>query len=250
MTPALLQDFLYVWIGLAAATCTLLFFISAPYGRHARGGWGPLIPNRVAWVVMEAASPLVVAACFALGKNHGPAAIAFVAIWEAHYFHRAFIYPLSLSKTARPMPVSVVAMGACFNLVNASTNGYYLFFVADYSTSWLVDPRFLCGTAIFVGGFVVNRWADAILRSLRKPGESGYKIPMGGPYRLVSSPNYLGEILEWTGWALLTWSLAGLAFAIWTFANLAPRARTNDRWYRAQFPDFPRERRVLLPFVW
>jgi hypothetical protein len=43
----------------------------------------------------------------------------------------------------------------------------------------------------------------------------------------VSCPNYLGEILEWIGWAIATWSLAGWVFAIWTMANLAPRAFTN-----------------------
>jgi len=65
---------------------------------------------------------------------------------------------------------------------------------------------------------------------LRENGNSVYKIPEGGMFNLVSSPNYLGEILEWTGWAIATWSLAGLSFALWTFANLAPRALANHRW--------------------
>jgi 3-oxo-5-alpha-steroid 4-dehydrogenase 1 len=246
----ILRYFLWAWLALAAATFVLLFFVAAPYGRYSRKGWGPAIPARLAWVLMEAASPTLIALCFAFGSHHGPAAIAFLLFWEAHYVHRAFIYPWSLSKTAKPMPVSVIGLGFCFNLVNACTNGYFLFFVADYPASLLADPRFILGAAVFVLGFVVNRWADTILRALRKPGETGYKLPLGGPYRLVSSPNYLGEILEWAGWAVLTWSLAGLAFAVWTVANLAPRARANHRWYRQQFPDYPSERRALVPFVW
>ena len=51
-----------------------------------------------------------------------------------------------------------------------------------------------------------------ILRNLRAPGETGYKIPVGGLFRWVSSPNYFGELLEWTGWAIATWSIPGVAF--------------------------------------
>ena len=65
----------------------------------------------------------------------------------------------------------------------------------------------------------------------------------------MSCPNYLGEIVEWIGWAILTWSLAGASFAVWTAANLAPRALSNHRWYREQFTDYPPARRALIPFV-
>ncbi|MBI5544361.1 MAG: DUF1295 domain-containing protein [Deltaproteobacteria bacterium] len=236
-------------MGLAAATFILLFFISAPYGRHTRKGWGPQIPARLGWILMEAPSPLLMGALFLLGSHKSAASIAFLVLWEAHYLHRAFLYPFTLSNP-RPVPVSITFFGACFNFVNASINGYFLFFLADHPASWLADPRFVAGTALFAAGFVVNRWADLLLRGLRAPGETGYKIPRGGPWELVSSPNYLGEILQWCAWALLTWSLAGASFAVWTIANLAPRAVTNHRWYRERFPDYPPARRALIPFLW
>jgi steroid 5-alpha reductase family enzyme len=103
---------------------------------------------------------------------------------------------------------------------------------------------------LFVAGFIVNRWADLALRSLRKPGETGYRIPYGGLFRHVSCPNYLGEVVEWCGWALATWSLPGLAFAVWTFANLAPRARAHHAWYHSNFEDYPAERKALIPWIW
>lgn len=65
----------------------------------------------------------------------------------------------------------------------------------------------------------------------------------------MSSPNYLGEIIEWTGFALATWSLPGLAFALWTVANLVPRAVAHHRWYRGKFPGYPVERRALIPYL-
>jgi 3-oxo-5-alpha-steroid 4-dehydrogenase 1 len=88
-----------------------------------------------------------------------------------------------------------------------------------------------------------------VLRALRAPGERGYKIPKGGLYEWVSCPNYLGEMIEWTGWALATWSVAGLAFAVYTIANLAPRAVAHHRWYRMQFPEYPPGRKAIIPFV-
>jgi protein-S-isoprenylcysteine O-methyltransferase Ste14 len=88
------------------------------------------------------------------------------------------------------------------------------------------------------------------LRRLRAAGDPGYRVPQGGLYRWISCPNYLGEIVQWAGWALATWSLPGLAFAVWTAANLVPRARANQQWYRQRFADYPPERRALIPWVW
>jgi protein-S-isoprenylcysteine O-methyltransferase Ste14 len=69
-------------------------------------------------------------------------------------------------------------------------------------------------------------------------------------YRWISCPNYFGEIVEWIGWAIATWSLAGLAFALWTAANLAPRAHSHHQWYRESFADYPQERKALVPRLW
>ena len=66
----------------------------------------------------------------------------------------------------------------------------------------------------------------------------------------VASPNYLGEIIEWAGFALMTWSPAALAFAFYTVANLAPRASANLGWYRGTFSDYPPDRKALIPYVW
>jgi len=237
------------WLGLSVAVFIALLFFTAPYGRHTRRGWGLTVDNRLGWVVMEAASPLAFAACFVLGSREITAAtLAFLVMWEAHYIHRAFIYPFSLRDNGKVMPLAVACFGLVFNLVNGYLNGRYLFtFSGGYSADWLRDPRFVAGLVLFVVGFVINRSADATLRRLRQPGETAYVIPNGGLYRWVSCPNYLGEIIIWSGWALATWSPPGAVFAVWTAANLVPRARSHHRWYQEQFPDYPPERRALIP---
>ena len=43
-------------------------------------------------------------------------------------------------------------------------------------------------------------------------------------------PNHFGEIVEWIGFAILSWSLPAFAFAIWTMANLVPRSLNHHQW--------------------
>ena len=96
-------------------------------------------------------------------------------------------------------------------------------------------------------GFMLHVHSDHVLRKLWTAGERSYRVPHGGLHRWVSNPNYLGEIIEWSGWALMTWSLPGLAFALFSIANLAPRAVANRRWCRAHIEGYPRNRKALIP---
>jgi steroid 5-alpha reductase family enzyme len=172
-------------------------------------------------------------------------------MWQFHYVYRTFIYPFLHRSDTRKMPLLVVGIAFVFGLVNTYLLGSHLFTRADYyGDDWLRDPRFLVGTSMFVVGLLINRQSDRVLHDLRDSEEMGYQVPEGGLYRWVSSPNYLGEIVQWFGWAIATWSLAGLAFALWTVANLAPRARSHHQWYRQKFRDYPAERRALLPMIW
>jgi 3-oxo-5-alpha-steroid 4-dehydrogenase 1 len=234
---------------LALVTFVALRFITAPYGRHGRAGWGPTVPARLGWLVMELPAPVLFAVLFAMGDNAGKLVpLLLLTMWQSHYLYRALVYSW-LMRPGRRMPVVLMLMAIGFNTLNAFINARWVSQIGDYPTNWLADPRFLVGLVLFVTGLAVNINSDRTLRLLRAPGETGYRIPNGGAYRWVSCPNYLGEIVEWTGWALATWSPAGLAFAAYTAANLAPRAIDNHRWYRETFADYPTQRRALIPYV-
>ncbi len=244
---------LLVWVmfGLAAVTFWYLFRRTAPYGRHYAGsGWGPDISSKMGWVVMEWPAVLFFLSVYERGDAAGSLVpLVFLAIWQIHYVNRAFIYPLR-SRSSGKTPLYVVGMGLVFNMLNAYINGRLISEFGEYGASWLTDPRFMIGALVFVSGMILNVHSDNILLRLRKRGTTKYGVPHGGGFRHVSCPNYLGEILEWTGWAIATWSLAGLSFAVFTFANLAPRAISHHRWYRKKFPDYPANRRALIPGVW
>lgn len=250
--PELYHLLLMLLFAISGVVFAVLGLVSAPYGRHGRGGWGPVVPERVGWVIMEAPASLLFLWVYMIG----PRALELVpllmlALWQVHYVHRSFVYPLMMrSRPGRSMPVTVMTMAMVFNGLNAYLNARWLTaFGPEYGLAWLLSFRFLYGLLVFCTGYVINRWADAKLRSLRKPGQDGYSIPTGGLYDEVSCPNYLGELLQWTGWAILTWSPAGLAFAVFTAANLVPRAVTHHRWYQRTFPEYPRRRKAIIPYV-
>lgn len=238
-------------IGLAGVTLVLLLFVTAPYGRAVRAGWGPSMPSTLGWVIMESPAVLLWLAIFAQGQHRAELLpLVLLGLWQLHYVHRAFIYPFRMRMAGKRMPVVIALSAVVFNVLNAYVNARWVSHFAEYGQQDLLRPTFIAGVALFVLGLGINLHSDEVLRRLRAPGETGYKIPQGGLHRWVASPNYFGEVLEWSGWALAVGGVPGWAFAIYTFANLAPRARSHLRWYRSKFKDYPEQRRALIPFVW
>ena len=241
---------LLVWtmFGTAAATFLYLLRRPAPYGRHYQGsGWGPTVSSKVGWIGMECPAVFLFLFVYLQGNTaRSLVPLVFLAMWQSHYLNRTLIYPFRI-RTGRRMPLVVAGSGFFFNALNAYVNARFISHLGEYGVSWLSELRFLIGMAFFAGGMLLNMHSDNLLLGLRKQGRTGHVVLDRGAFRYVSCPNYLGEILEWTGWAIATWSLGGLAFCVFTVANLVPRARSNHRWYRERFPDYPPDRRALVP---
>ncbi len=246
---------LHGWLVLAGLVFVALLAVQAPYGRYARRGWGPTVGASFGWLLMELPAVLVPAALFVAGGRLTATAIVFLAMWQLHYLQRTFVFPFRLRDAGRRTPWFVVVMGVWFNVVNGYLNGRVLFTLGpEHPASWLYSRQFLTGALVFAAGMALNLHSDSLLRRLRPAGSSqgganAYRIPHGGLFRWISCPNYLGEIIEWIGWAIATGTLAGWSFAAWTAANLVPRAIAHHRWYRKRFPDYPRRRRALIPWL-
>lgn len=236
------------WFVLSAVTFVALLRITAPYGRHQRAGWGPRLPARVGWVVMELPAVAVPVACAWVGTG-SPGAWVLLGAWLLHYVHRAVVYPLRMRMGGKDIPASIVAMGLGTNVVIDWLVFRDAFTLRPGQVGGSV-PALLVGGALFFAGHAVNMHSDEVLRRLRGPGETGYRVPTGGAFRWVSSPNYLGEIVEWVGFAVMAQSPAAWAFAAWTASNLVPRGLSHHRWYRETFPDYPPKRRAIVPWLW
>lgn len=240
---------------IAVAVFVCLFFVDAGYGKFYTERWGPSVNNKLGWVLMEApVFVLMLAFYLAWADRTAATPLVFLLLFELHYFQRSFIFPLMLKGNSR-MPLAIVLMGVLFNSLNALMQGGWLFRLAPaglYDASWLRSPQFIVGTAVFLAGMAINLHSDHVIRQLRKPGDTRHYLPGRGLYRYVTSANYFGEFIEWCGFALLTLSWSGAVFALWTFANLAPRAWRINRRYRNEFPDemAAQPRKCMLPFIW
>ena len=247
--------FLIVMAVIAVVVFVSLFFVDAGYGKFYHPKWGPSLDNHLGWFLMEV--PVFLAMLllwwFSDRRTDG-VRMLFLILFELHYFHRSFIFPRQLRGHSR-MPWTIVLMGAVFNTLNALMQGGWLFYFSPadrYPQSWLTSLPFIAGTLLFFAGMYVNIRSDSIIRNLRKPGDTAHYLPKGGMFRYVTSANYFGEFMEWVGFAILTWSWAGAVFALWTFANLAPRAARIHTMYSQEFPDEmdPHKVKRMLPFIY
>ncbi len=249
--------FLAVMAVTALIVFIALYFVKAGYGYLYNPKFGFPVPNKIAWVLMEA--PVFVAMWLLWwfgGRTLEIVSMILFSIIQIHYFQRSFIFPMLLRGRSM-MPVSIMLMGATFNTLNALMQGGWLFYIVptyfpDYYADWFSKPYIYIGVAVWVFGFVTNLHSDYIIRHLRKPGDTKHYIPKGGMFRYVSSANYFGEFMEWVGYSIASWSLPGVVFAWWTFANLAPRANSLYKRYESEFGEefSSLGRKRIIPFIY
>jgi 3-oxo-5-alpha-steroid 4-dehydrogenase 1 len=244
------QVVLYSWIILAVIVFFVLLKIAAPYGRYSSLKWGPVISNRLGWILMEL--PVLVVLYILIFPDiilFSFPYLIIIGLFSLHYINRIFVFPFRIHTKGKTMPVVIVGSAVFFNLMNGFSFGYYFTHFADYANDWLTDPRFIIGVILFFTGLYINWRADNILIHLRKPGETNYKIPNGWLFNEISCANLFGELLEWFGFAILCWNLPALTFFIWTAANLIPRALSHHKWYKEKFSEYPSDRKAIIPYI-
>lgn len=255
ITEAAFNIFLIAMSITALVVFVVLHYIDAGYGMMYTRKWGPAVNNRVGWIIME--SPVFVA-MFVLwwfsDRKSELVPLLFLLLFELHYFQRSFVFPFLIRGNSK-MPLSIIFSGVIFNMFNAFMQGGWIFYISpegSYPVSWITDIRFIIGVIVFFVGMAINLHSDNVVRNLRKPGDTKHYIPRGGMYKYVSSANYFGEFVEWCGFAILTWSFAGAVFALWTFANLAPRAKRINNRYRNEFGDEFTKLKLknIIPFIY
>ena len=175
------------------------------------------------------------------------AILFFISLPPDFFIKYDFIF-LVLNKMAYNVRFKITAK-ILLNFVNVFFQGTWIFLLSEYSYDWLTTIPFLIGLLVFFLGFYINVRSDEIMINLRKEKGEGYHIPEGFLFNKVSNPNYLGEFIEWLGWAIMTWSWAGLVFFLWTVCNLFPRAISNHNWYQNKFEDYPKERKAVIPNI-
>ncbi|XP_065680435.1 RNA exonuclease 1 homolog isoform X2 [Hydra vulgaris] len=262
--PILLLYLQYEWIVLYLLTISMfvvgfivfiiLLWLPAPYGRYSQTGklLSLAISPRLGWFLQE--SPAFFVPVFFIGSsyldiieyNFSITQLIVLGCFVLHYFIRTFYYSYNIVG-GKPTPLYTMLLAFLFCCVNGYIQSRGIMLSKnDHEDNFI---RILCGLFMFSAGLIINLQSDSILRNLRKPGETGYKIPKGGLFNFVSCANYTGEILEWIGFAIAAWNWYSFAFAYFTIANLVPRALHHHRFYLNKFDDYPKHRRAVLPFV-
>lgn len=245
---------------IGAIVFVALYFVDAGYGKMRSEKWGPAINNKVGWFLMEAPVFVVILYLWAVSPfdvTRTAPYWVFLLLFELHYFQRSFVFPFLLKGNSK-MPLVIMFLSVMWNMINGYVQGYWLFHLAPrycpnmYTSAWLTDSRFIIGTIIFLIGMVINMHSDHVIRHLRKPGDTQHYLPKKGMYQYVTSANYLGEITEWLGFAILTWSAAGLLFFWFSCCNLVPRSNAIWKKYQEEFPDeFDKKRlKRIIPFIY
>ncbi|XP_065576690.1 uncharacterized protein LOC136037771 [Artemia franciscana] len=154
-----------------------------------------------------------------------------------------------------------------FCLFNGFIQGFYLVNYCKYEDYWLSDLRFVLGLFLFFSGLIISIHSDHVLKNLRKPGETSYKIPNKGLFHSVTRANYFGEILEWSGFAIASWSPTAAVFALFAALFLGQGSLHHHKYehwfikanfififfqilgYLEKFEDYPKDRNIVIPFV-
>ncbi len=251
MTTETFNLLTYIWIGVAVIAFPFLLRVTQPYGRHINESWGPMISNQLGWMIQEGVAPFFISYWFWTGTlEKTTSSYFFYGLYIVHYIYRSYIFPFRTKTKGKKIPLVICGSAVFFNLCNTFIIGYFLGNIGgNYSNDCFFSSQFIIGFIIFLTGVFVNVKSDNILLTLRKPGETGYKIPTGFLFRHISCPNHFGEIIEWLGFAIMIGSLAALSFPIWTAVNLIPRALDHHRWYLQKFSDYPKERKAVIPFI-
>ncbi|PCH35587.1 hypothetical protein WOLCODRAFT_133901 [Wolfiporia cocos MD-104 SS10] len=218
-----------------------------------------------------------------LTLSHPPTFLS--ALFLLHYLNRAIISPLrtpSRSKSHISVPLSAVL----FNVMNGSLMATY--FSSPGARAFLADaytrPTFCGGVGLWAVGLAGNILHDEVLLSIRRKakakgkgraladdGGSGkkksqkehYAIPHGYLYNFISYPNYFCEWCEWLGFALAAAQVPSFGSFAQLLATLSPpylfffsevflmlpRAYRGHKWYHSRFPDYPSERKAVVPFL-
>lgn len=235
--------------------------VNAPYGRYAESEEGKSglmaafsafkVNGTLAWFLQEVPTLIAAAWGWSTADPEAQASLgnrALLLAFVVHYVNRTLIHPFC-QRGGKPTPLPVLLMAMLF----CTMNGY----VQCRSLTKYVKTEFwssltIIGLLLWALGMLLNLQADHILRNLRAPGETGYKIPQGGLFRFVSGANFAAEILEWSGFAVATgFSIGGVMFIFATACNIGPRAVAHHKWYLEKFGDeYPKERKALIPFIY
>ncbi|KAG9509560.1 putative very-long-chain enoyl-CoA reductase art-1, partial [Fragariocoptes setiger] len=176
------------------------------------------------------------------------------ACWVFHYTKRLletiFVHRFSHAT----MPIANLFKNCLYYWGFAFYVGYFVNHPL-YTPALLGKLQIYTGLALFIFAELGNFSIHIALRNLRPPGTKERKIPKptGNPFTLlfnvVTCPNYTYEILAWIGFSIMTQAVPALLFTVAGGGQMVIWALGKLRNYKKEFPNYPRGRKAIIPFV-
>lgn len=104
------------------------------------------------------------------------------------------------------------------------------------------------GLGLFLFGEISNAMVHYYLSTLRSPGGTERQIPRGYGFGVVTSPNYMYEIIAWIGIILISRSPSIVLFISIGASYMYSWGWGKEKAYRKEFGDkYKKKRHVMLP---
>ena len=126
----------------------------------------------------------------------------------------------------------------------------YFYLHPDYTPpAWATPAIFYGACALFCVFEFLNLMTHITLKNLRRPGTTERNIPYGWGFGLVSSANYLWESLAWLTFVVQAQVIGGYVFLLASIYQMAVWAVKKHQRYKKEFPNYPKGRKAIFPFI-
>ncbi|KAL5720420.1 hypothetical protein ACHQM5_013089 [Ranunculus cassubicifolius] len=183
---------------------------------------------------------------FLIYPDHGFRFMLVDSALTIHFFKRVFEV-LVIHKFSGSVVLNGVIVIPISYFISTATMIYN-----QHLTQALPEPSLdlkYAGVAIFLLGTIGNLYHHMILANLREKDDKTYKIPKGGLFNLMICPHYFFEILAFVGVSLISQTIYPICFTAGTAIYLTGRSYVTRKWYLSKFPDFSKDVKALIPFV-
>jgi 3-oxo-5-alpha-steroid 4-dehydrogenase len=159
--------------------------------------------NSRAGLVLAYATPIFVYIALWI-ESGAPQTLYHVLVLAAFLFHfvRRILEVLFVNSYSRPIPLCTIVAIALLYGGAATSCAFFQVRTLGQPPS---NPVFILGVLVFALGELLNGYHHWLLARLRPPGVRTYGVPRGGLSGWVASPHYLGEILSFVGYAMISW---------------------------------------------
>ena len=216
-----------------------------PYSKFGTGGG----VNSRAGLTLAYATPICVYIVLWIegGAPQTPYHLIVLAAFLFHFIRR-ILEILFVNSYSRPTLLCALVTIAFLYGGAATSCAFFQVHTLGQPTS---NSIFMLGVLVFAVGELLNGYHHRLLARLRAPGVRTYGVPRGGLFGWVASPHYLGEILSFVGYAMMSDLLPVWGNALVVSGYLALRANTTLKWYQREMPlRIPLGWRRLVPLAY